>query len=144
VTGPRAQLTAHRRRLLERLAANTRNRAVADMARDLLSGRRTPRDVSADPVLSEELSKGVAKFGQWYEKLSEKEKDQAAEVGAQRLATEAAEAAEATEATEATEAPAEAPAGARPKTPAPRRRHRPRPAAADYDDYSDESPLRRD
>jgi hypothetical protein len=134
VTGPRAQLTAHRRRLLERLAANTRNRAVADMARDLLSGRRTPRDVSADPVLSEELSKGVAKFGQWYEKLSEKEKDQAAEVGAQRLATEAAEATEATEAT----------AGARPKTPAPRRRHRPRPAAADYDDYSDESPLRRD
>jgi hypothetical protein len=73
-TTSRPGLTEHRRQLLKRLASNTRNPAVAEMARDLLNGRITPRDVMANGLYNEELSKGTEKFTSWYRELSDEEK----------------------------------------------------------------------
>lgn len=75
----RPGLTEHRRQLLKRLANNTRNPAVAEMARDLLNGRITPRDVMANGLYNEELSKGTEKFTSWYRELSDEEKTAACE-----------------------------------------------------------------
>lgn len=65
----------HRRQLLEKLASNTKNKAVAEMARDLLKGRTAPRQIMADGGYHEEFNKGTAKFASWYGKLSEEERE---------------------------------------------------------------------
>lgn len=124
----RAELSAHRRRLLNKLANNSENKVIADMAKDLLSGRRTPKEVMADEAVAEEFSKGVEKFGHWYEKLSDKEKDEAADTGAQQLTDEFAE--------EQSEAEP-------PVRPRPAGRRRPRPAEDDDVDFSEETLLQR-
>jgi hypothetical protein len=58
------------------------NPVIAEMTEDLVSGRRTPQEVVADQAIAEEFNKGAARFGQWYESLSEQDKLQAAEAGA--------------------------------------------------------------
>jgi hypothetical protein len=45
---PGPGLTRHRRQLLQKLAADDRNPALAEMARELLSGRATPAGVVPD------------------------------------------------------------------------------------------------
>jgi hypothetical protein len=85
MTGEDARLTAHRRRLLERLAANTTNPTVADLARDLLTGRITPREAAASGAFAEEFTKAVAPFTRWYGSLSEAEREDAARQGLERL-----------------------------------------------------------
>ena len=64
--------------------AERENRVIAEMAEDLVSGRRTPQEVMADQAVAAEFHKGAARFGQWYESLSEQEK-QAAEAAASSM-----------------------------------------------------------
>jgi hypothetical protein len=58
------------------------NPVIAEMAEDLVSGRRTPEEVMVDQAVAEEFSKGAARFGQWYESLSDEDKRQAADASA--------------------------------------------------------------
>lgn len=55
------------------------NSVIAEMTEDLTSGRRTPHEVMADQAVAAEFNKGVARFGQWFESLAEKEKQAAAD-----------------------------------------------------------------
>lgn len=90
MTDADARLTAHRRRLLERLAANTTSPAVADLARDLLAGRITPREAAASGAFAEEFNKAVAPYTRWYGSLSEAEREDAARQGLEQLDEESA------------------------------------------------------
>jgi hypothetical protein len=58
--------------------AELENPVIAEMAEDLVSGRRTPQEVMADQAVAEEFSKGAARFGQWYESLPEEQKREGA------------------------------------------------------------------
>jgi hypothetical protein len=62
--------------------SDAENPVIAEMAEDLVSGRRTPQEVVADQAVAEEFRKGAARFGQWYESLSEEQKQEAAQAGA--------------------------------------------------------------
>jgi hypothetical protein len=54
--------------------SDAENPVIAEMAEDLVTGRRTPQEVMADQAVAEEFSKGAARFGQWYESLPEEQK----------------------------------------------------------------------
>lgn len=68
----------HRRQLLRELAANPKNRAIADLARDLLAGRTTPAEIMASGAYQEEFSTGASKFGDWYGSLSDEDRQRVA------------------------------------------------------------------
>ncbi|SDH48561.1 hypothetical protein SAMN05192558_102110 [Actinokineospora alba] len=72
-----------RTELLNRLAANTRDPAAAELARELLAGNITPRGVIESGTYDEVLNRGTGKFVNWYSELSEKDKDEAVARGEQ-------------------------------------------------------------
>lgn len=73
-----------RRALLVKLAANNRNQGMAELARELLAGNITPREVIASPTLyADVLSTGIQQFTDRYDSMSEAEKEAAAARGEQ-------------------------------------------------------------
>ncbi|WP_424185069.1 hypothetical protein ACOBQX_24695 [Actinokineospora sp. G85] len=73
-----------RRALLTKLAANTKNPGMAELARELLAGNITPREVIASPTLyADVLNTGAEQFTAWYDTLSEVDKEAAATRGEQ-------------------------------------------------------------
>ncbi|WP_216215137.1 hypothetical protein [Amycolatopsis aidingensis] len=84
-SGGNPALHKHRRELLEKLASNRTNPALAEMARGLLSGRTTPRQVIASGAYDELLAPHVRQFTSWYTSLSEDEKEAAAQRGQEHL-----------------------------------------------------------
>jgi hypothetical protein len=78
-------LTRHRRQLLQKLAGNTKNPELAEMAKGLLAGRLTPRGIMTSGVYDEALGSGVQAFSSWYSTASEQEKEEAARAGQAEL-----------------------------------------------------------
>lgn len=72
---------AVRRKLLQKLSVNTKNPALAEMARELLAGRITPRQVMTSSSYASALEPGVAQFKQWYGGLSDKQRGEQEELG---------------------------------------------------------------
>lgn len=72
---------AVRRKLLQKLSTNSKNPALAEMARELLAGRLTPRQVMTSSSYASALEPGVAQFKQWYGNLSDKQRAEQEELG---------------------------------------------------------------
>lgn len=82
---------AVRRKLLQKLSVNSKNPALAEMARELLAGRISPREVMTSSSYASVLEPGVAQFQQWYGSLSDKQRAEQEELGRaalERLADE--------------------------------------------------------
>jgi hypothetical protein len=69
--------------LLEKLAANTRNAGMAELARELLAGHVTPRQIVSSQLYANVLETGTNEFSAWYGSLSEDEKATEAAKGEQ-------------------------------------------------------------
>lgn len=115
---PSPELATHRHDLLRRLAANDRDPALAEMARELLAGRTTPAGVLTSGIYDEALAPGVQAFTSWYTSASEQERQAAAQQGEKVLADLADDA------------------------PVTRPRRPPRPRGGEDDDFSDRTYLR--
>ncbi|MER6872080.1 hypothetical protein ABT279_18205 [Amycolatopsis sp. NPDC000673] len=74
-----------RHALLVKLAANTRNPVMAELARELLAGNVTPRRVVESQLYAGALEKPVDDFAAWYSGLSKSEKDAEAAKGENAL-----------------------------------------------------------
>lgn len=72
---------AVRRKLLQKLSTNSKNPALAEMARELLAGRLTPRQVMTSSSYAPALEPGVVQFKQWYGSLSDKQRAEQEELG---------------------------------------------------------------
>ena len=70
-----------RQELLAKLAANARNPAMAELARELLAGNVTPRRVMESHLYADVLEAPANDFAAWYSGLSETEKDAEAAKG---------------------------------------------------------------
>lgn len=82
---------AVRRKLLQKLSSNSKNPALAEMARELLAGRITPREVMTSSSYAAALEPGVAQFQEWYGGLSDEQRAEQEELGRsalERLANE--------------------------------------------------------
>ena len=75
--------TQHRARkeLLTKLAANTRDPGVAELARELLAGNVTPSRIVSSQLYADVLEGKTEAFTAWYDGLSEDERDAAAARG---------------------------------------------------------------
>lgn len=69
---------------LHRLANGSAGPALAEMARELLAGRTSLREIGQSQAYAEELSAGVARFQQWQRELTT---EQRAELERQTQAT---------------------------------------------------------
>ncbi|WP_134731645.1 hypothetical protein [Amycolatopsis nivea] len=74
-----------RHALLVKLAANTRNPMMAELARELLAGNVTPRRIVESQLYAGALEKPADDFAAWYSGLSESEKDAEAAKGENAL-----------------------------------------------------------
>jgi hypothetical protein len=72
-----------RKKLLTELAGNSRNPALAEMARELLAGNVTPRGLVESGLYGEALGESTTRLDTWYGELSEDQKDEAAAQGAE-------------------------------------------------------------
>jgi hypothetical protein len=72
---------AVRRKLLQKLSINGKNPALAEMARELLAGRISPREVMTSSSYASALEPGVAQFQQWYGRLSDEQRAEQEECG---------------------------------------------------------------
>jgi hypothetical protein len=76
-------LVQHRARkeLLTKLAANTRDPGMAELARELLAGNVTPRRIVASQLYADVLEGKAEAFTSWYGGLSDEEREAAAARG---------------------------------------------------------------
>lgn len=76
-------LVQHRARkeLLTKLAANTRDPGMAELARELLAGNVTPRRIVSSQLYADVLEGKAADFTSWYGGLSDEEREAAAARG---------------------------------------------------------------
>ncbi|MDX8033279.1 hypothetical protein SK803_23930 [Lentzea sp. BCCO 10_0856] len=72
---------AVRRKLLQKLSINSKSPALAEMARELLAGRITPREVMTSSSYASALEPGVAQFQEWYGGLSDEQRAEQEELG---------------------------------------------------------------
>lgn len=72
---------AVRRNLLQKLSINGKNPALAEMARELLAGRITPREVMTSSSYASALEPGVAQFQEWYGGLPDEQRAEQEELG---------------------------------------------------------------
>jgi hypothetical protein len=117
-----AMLALAHQRALRRLADQSPDPVLREMAREVLAGRLTPREVATSSLYAEALINATQKFTTWRESASEEEFEQAAEHGRTTLA-------------ELAEQPPDRP---------PARRSRRAVDKPDEDSFEDESHLRRD
>lgn len=80
-----------RRALLTKLAANTRNPAAAELARELLAGNVTPRRILGSNLYSDLLDRTTSGLTDWYGNLSEADKEKLADAGQKALSRLAVE-----------------------------------------------------
>lgn len=78
-------MTKARRQALERLASGKAGPALAEMARDLLSGRTSPAQLMASGAYGEELGQHLSRFSSWFGGLSDQEKEDVTETGLRTL-----------------------------------------------------------
>lgn len=78
-------LDRRQRLLLKELAANEQYPVLAEMARELLSGRMTTTDVLSTRAYDDALAPGADALTNWYATTSEDEKQAAAEQGRAEL-----------------------------------------------------------
>jgi hypothetical protein len=84
-------MTRHHRQLLQRLAAGEPRSPLAEMARDLLAGRTTPRSVIASGIYDEALGQGGAAAARWYATASPDDREAALSSGQDTVARLAVE-----------------------------------------------------
>ena len=82
---PDPGLEKSRRRALETLASGKAGGDLAEMARELLAGSITPRGIIESGIYDEAFNQTTPNFTDWYQGLSEEEKDSAAAHGREAL-----------------------------------------------------------